>query len=97
MAASGVQLLATIPRKRFKIGEVMEHSGLSRQTIHYYTVLGLIHPEARTPSGHRLYSEEVFDRLERIAKLKKERTLEEIRSLFAKESSRPKTPRRRKK
>ena len=29
-------------RKLFKIGEVMEYSGLSRQVIHYYTQMDLI-------------------------------------------------------
>jgi len=58
-----------IVRKLFKIGEVMEYSGLSRQVIHNYTQLGLINEAKRTPSGHRLYSEEVFLRLKTIKKL----------------------------
>lgn len=80
--------VAAIPRKRYKIGEVMEHSGLSRQTVHYYTVLGLIRPEGRTPSGHRLYAEDAFERLERIAELKRDHTLEEIRDLLEQEAAR---------
>ena len=47
--------------KLFKIGEVMEETGLSRQTIHNYTLAGLIQEARRTPSGHRLYDENVFD------------------------------------
>lgn len=57
------------PEKLFKIGEVIAYSGRSRQTIHNYTLAGLIHAVRRTDSGHRLYDESVFDRLEEIKKL----------------------------
>ncbi len=67
------------PRKLFKIGEVMKYSGLSRQTIHDYTMMGLIKEQERTESGHRLYSEGVFDRLEKIKMLKLHRRLLEVR------------------
>ena len=71
------------PRKLFKIGEIMRYTELSRQTIHNYTVFGLITEEERTPSGHRLYGEEVFDDLARIEALKREsKTLKEIREIL---------------
>ena len=59
-----------VPKKLFKIGEVMRYSRLSRQTIHNYTMLGLITEEERTESGHRLYVEEVFARIQEIETLK---------------------------
>ena len=68
--------------KLFKIGELMERSGLSRQTLHNYTMLGLIRPVTRTPSGHRLYGEEVFEKLERIKKLRQSHTLLEVREML---------------
>lgn len=71
-----------VPKKLFKIGEVMRYSGLSRQTIHNYTVLGLIREEERTESGHRLYGEEVFDRLRKIEDLKQHKTLRQIREIL---------------
>lgn len=71
-----------VPRKLFKIGEVMRYTGLSRQTIHNYTMMGLITEEERTESGHRLYGEEVFERLERIKTLKNSKTLKQIRQLL---------------
>ena len=74
-----------IPRKLFKIGEVMRHTGISRQTLHNYTTLGLITEEERTDSGHRLYGEEVFERLQQIDELKRSHTLKEIRRRFVKE------------
>ena len=67
------------PRKLYKIGEVIQYSGISRQTLHNYTVLGLITEEERTPSGHRLYGESVFERLERIQDLKVRMSLKEVR------------------
>ena len=71
-----------VPKKLFKIGEVMRYSKLSRQTIHNYTMLGLITEEERTESGHRLYGEEVFEKLKRIESLKKTKTLKEIRKIL---------------
>ena len=71
------------PPKLYKIGEVMQFTGLSRQTIHNYTMLGLITEESRTPSGHRLYGEAVFERLERIQELKKRMSLKEVRETLA--------------
>ncbi len=74
-----------VPKKLFKIGEVMRYTGLSRQTIHNYTMMGLITEEERTESGHRLYGEGVFDTLERIKSLKGSKTLKEIRRILDKE------------
>ena len=70
--------LPLIPKKLFKIGEVMRYTGLSRQTIHNYTMLGLLTEEERTESGHRLYGEDVFERVARIKELQSDKTLKEI-------------------
>lgn len=70
------------PPKLYKIGEVMRYSGLSRQTLHNYTMLGLISPATRTESGHRLYDAEVFERLSKIEMLKRHRTLTEVKALL---------------
>ncbi|MFC1587133.1 MerR family DNA-binding transcriptional regulator [Planctomycetota bacterium] len=75
------------PKKLFKIGEVMKYSGLSRQTIHNYTMLGLIHEEERTEAGHRLYREDVFDRLKKIERLKLHRTLKAVKDILDKEDA----------
>ena len=69
-----------VPRKLYKIGEVMRYTGLSRQTVHSYTVMGLIAETERTPSGHRLYDEAVFQRLRRIKALQEFMTLQEIKT-----------------
>ena len=64
--------MGKIPPKFYKIGEVMAHTGISRQTIHDYTVGGFIEEDARTPAGHRLYGEWVFERLARIRLLQEQ-------------------------
>ncbi len=76
--------------KLFKIGEVMQETGLSRQTIHNYTLAGLIQEARRTISGHRLYDETVFDRLEQIKILQtKNYTLFQIKKIL--EQQKPKS------
>lgn len=73
------------PQKLFKIGEVMKYSGLSRQTIHNYTMMGLIREDERTPSGHRLYGESVFERIKKIELLHRHRALREVAEILRKE------------
>ena len=61
----------------------MQYTGLSRQTVHNYTLAGLIQEARRTSSGHRLYDESVFDRLEEIKTLQtKNYTLMQIKKLL---------------
>lgn len=76
--------------KLFKIGEVMQYTGLSRQTIHNYTLAGLIQEARRTVSGHRLYDESVFDRLEQIKILQtKNYTLFQIKKILEQQKPKP--------
>ena len=60
----------TQPKRLWKVGDLIRHTKLSRQTIHNYVQLGLIQEEEQTPAGHRLFDSKVFRRLDRIAKLK---------------------------
>ena len=75
------------PKKLYKIGEVMRYTNLSRQTIHNYTMMGLIKEAERTDSGHRLYGEDVFERLEKIEMLKRHRTLREVKEMLDRSGS----------
>ena len=68
-----------IPAKLYRIGELVNYSPFSRQTIHNYTIMGLIREAKWTEGGHRLYDESVFERLSEIIKLRKTKTLSEIR------------------
>ena len=75
------------PRKLYRIGEVIQYTGLSRQTVHNYTTMGLICESEWTPGGHRLYDESVFEQLAVIAELKRTRTLRQIAGILAGGSS----------
>jgi len=72
------------PPKLYRIGEVVDYSGMSRQTIHNYTTMGLLRETRWTDGGHRLFDESVFERLDQIAELKAQnKSLQHIRRLFA--------------
>ncbi|MDH3583623.1 MAG: MerR family transcriptional regulator [Phycisphaerae bacterium] len=71
-----------LPPKYYRIGDIVRYAGLSRQTIHNYTTMGLIREVQWTPGGHRLYDESVFYRLRQIAGLKRTKTITQIRRLF---------------
>jgi hypothetical protein len=72
-----------IPPKLYRIGEVAEHYGCSRQTIHNYTIMGLIDEAGWTRGGHRQYDESVFERIDLIQKLRAQQVpLERIREHF---------------
>jgi DNA-binding transcriptional MerR regulator len=71
-----------VPAKLFRIGEIIQHTPFTRQTIHNYTTMGLIQESDWTQGGHRLYDESVFERLWRIQELRKTKTLSEIRDLL---------------
>jgi DNA-binding transcriptional MerR regulator len=74
-----------IPTKLYRIGELVRCTPFSRQTIHNYTIMGLIREVQWTEGGHRLYDESVFERLSKIIELKKTKTLWEIRRILNKE------------
>jgi DNA-binding transcriptional MerR regulator len=76
-----------IPAKLYRIGELVQYTPFSRQTIHNYTIMGLIHEAQWTEGGHRLYDESVFERLSKITELKKTKTLSEIRQILTKEDA----------
>lgn len=78
-----------IPPKLYGTGEVLRHAGISRQTLHVYTTLGLVRPREVSKTGRRWYGEEVFPRLKRIAELKKNMTLAQVLELFQAEEDEP--------
>ena len=77
------------PRKLYRIGEVTRYTGLSRQTVHNYTTMGLICESEWTDGGHRLYDESVFEHLAVIEELKQTRTLRQIASILSGGSALP--------
>ena len=73
-----------VPAKLYRIGELVDYTPFSRQTIHNYTIMGLIREAKWTEGGHRLYDESVFERLSEIIRLRKTKTLFEIREILMK-------------
>lgn len=74
-----------VPAKLYRIGELVRYTPFSRQTIHNYTIMGLISEAEWTDGGHRLYDESVFQRLSRIIQLRKTRSLSEIGRILRRE------------
>jgi len=81
-----------VPTKLYRIGDLVRYTPFSRQTIHNYTIMGLIREIQWTEGGHRLYDESVFERLSRIMQLKKTKTLLEIKRILSKEDTTGKKP-----
>ena len=77
-----------IPAKLYRIGELVTYTPFSRQTIHNYTIMGLIREAAWTQGGHRLYDESVFERLSEILRLRKTKTLAQIREILSRKENR---------
>ena len=71
-----------------RMGELVTRSGLSRQTLNHYILLGLITEEARTASDRYLFGESVLERLSRIEAMKRSRTLKQIRECLEQEVGR---------
>lgn len=76
-----------VPAKLYRIGELVTYTPFSRQTIHNYTIMGLIREAQWTEGGHRLYDESVFERLSKIIKLKETKTLLEIGQILRQEDA----------
>ena len=82
MTAASSTMAVRVPSKLYRIGEIVRFTGLSRQTIHNYTTMGLIRESEWTPGGHRLYEDDVFSRLARIAELKSGRSMQQIKQIL---------------
>ena len=70
------------PRKLYRVSEVADCLGVSRQTIHNYATAGLIAEEGHTPGGQRLFGEAVFRDILLIQRLKTTHRLQEIRRIL---------------
>ena len=82
MPALGV----TTGRELLKAGEVARQTGLTRQTLHQYVVMGLLQPVDATKGGQRLFDETAVERVNLIRKLcAGGYTLQAVRDIFLKE------------
>lgn len=68
-APGGASAESSIPEKLYSPGEVVRASGISRQVLHNYTVLGLLQPAEVTRTNRRYYDERVFGRIRLIRRM----------------------------
>lgn len=87
-------LLASGSAGLMRIGEISVRTGISRETLNHYLLLGLIMEETQTRTGRRLFSPAVLEELAVIESMKPSRTLKEIREWLSK-GRRVRTPARR--
>ena len=65
------------------IGTAAKKAGISRQSLQYYLMLGLLEPTEITPTGRRLFDEKGIRRIKLIRKLNNSGyPLRAIRELF---------------
>jgi DNA-binding transcriptional MerR regulator len=65
------------------IGTAAKKAGVSRQSLQYYLMVGLLEPTEVTPTGRRLFGEKCIERIKIIKKLNKSGyPLRAIRELF---------------
>jgi len=81
MKQTGIVL--AMKKKLMQIGITAKHAGISRQTLQYYLMLGLLEPTDIMPSGHRMFDDKAVERIRLIRKLNKSGyPLRAIRELF---------------
>lgn len=65
------------------IGEAAKMAGISRQSLQYYIMMGLLKPTRITPTGRRMFDKKAIERIRLVKKLNKTGyPLRAIRELF---------------
>ncbi len=65
------------------IGVAAKKAGISRQSLQYYIMVGLLEPTETTPTGRRLFDKKSVERIKLIRKLNQSGyPLRAIRELF---------------
>ena len=66
-----------------RIGAAATKAGVSRQSLQYYVMIGLVRPAGESPSGQRLFDQESIKRIKLIRRLNHSGyTLRDIREIF---------------
>jgi DNA-binding transcriptional MerR regulator len=53
----------------FSIGQAAKKAGVSRQSLQYYLMVGLLEPTTITPTGRRLFDGKAVERIRLIKRL----------------------------
>jgi DNA-binding transcriptional MerR regulator len=69
--------------KLWSIGNAAQKAGVSRQSLQYYLMVGLLEPTIISPSGRRLFDQRTIERIRLVRKLNQSGyPLRAIRDLF---------------
>ena len=69
--------------KLFSIGQAASKAGVSRQTVQYYLMVGLLEPTEVTATGRRLFDEKAIETIRLIHQMNETGyTLRDIREIF---------------
>jgi hypothetical protein len=72
-----------VKQKLIKAGELSRRTGLTRQALHQYVLMGLIEPVTITKGGQRLFSEEIENHVKLIRNLRSQGyTLKDVKDIF---------------
>ena len=70
-------------KKLLAVGPAAKEAGISRQTLQYYLMVGLLEPSKTTETGRRLFDQKSIERIKLIKKLNDSGyPLRAIRDLF---------------
>jgi len=70
-------------KKLTPIGTAAKKAGISRQSLQYYLMVGLLEPTEVTPTGRRMFDQKAIERIKIIKKLNESGyPLRAIRELF---------------
>ncbi len=73
----------TEKKEMFAVGKAAEKAGISRQSLQYYLMVGLLEPTEVTKTGRRLFDDKAVERVKLIRKLNDSGyPLRAIRELF---------------
>jgi len=79
-------MLLCSEKKLLKAGDLARRTGLTRQSLHQYVLLGLLEPVETTKGGQRLFTPAAEDRITLIRNLLASGyTLRDVRDIFFKE------------
>lgn len=70
------------PVRLYRIGDLAERAGVSRQVVSTYCMYGILSETDRTPGGQRLFDDSAVRRIHLIQDLNRRYTLREIGEIF---------------
>jgi DNA-binding transcriptional MerR regulator len=71
------------PKTLYKAGELSRRTGMTRQALHQYVLMGLLEPDSTTKGGQRLFSEGAEQRVKLIRDLCDQGyTLKDVKDIF---------------